>query len=95
MNIHKPKAFIFDLNGTMIDDMQYHIRAWYEILNTELGAHLTWDDVKQEMYGKNEELLVRVFGKNRFSAEEMQHWSLEKERRYQVAFRPHLQLIKG
>ena len=38
------KAFLFDLNGTMIDDMDYHVRSWHRILN-ELGAvsytHLT------------------------------------------------------
>jgi len=26
-------AFIFDLNGTMIDDMEYHAKAWSDILN--------------------------------------------------------------
>jgi len=57
------KAFIFDLNGTMIDDMQYHTQAWHTLLNTQLGAHLSWDAVKQEMYGKNEELLVRVLAR--------------------------------
>ena len=88
MNIQQPQAFIFDLNGTMIDDMRYHTQAWYDMLNNELGARLSWEQVKQEMYGKNEELLMRVFGKDRFSTDEMQHWSLEKERRYQAAFRP-------
>ena len=33
------KAYLFDLNGTMIDDMSYHIRAWHRILN-ELGANI-------------------------------------------------------
>jgi beta-phosphoglucomutase len=79
----------------MIDDMQYHTQAWYHLLNNELGAHLSWDEVKREMYGKNEELLVRVFGKNHFSDAEMHQLSLEKERRYQEAFRPHLKLIPG
>jgi beta-phosphoglucomutase-like phosphatase (HAD superfamily) len=26
------KAFLFDLNGTMIDDMEYHAKAWSDIL---------------------------------------------------------------
>ena len=47
------------------------------------------------MYGKNSELFVRVFGKDRFTEDEMEYWSLEKEKRYQKAFRPHLELIKG
>ena len=28
MNIYKKQAFIFDLNGTMINDMEYHTRGW-------------------------------------------------------------------
>ena len=94
MKLH-PKAFIFDLNGTMINDMDYHTQAWFDILNHDLGAHLSWEDVKREMYGKNQELLVRVFGKDHFSAAEMDRLSLDKERKYQQTYRPHLKLIDG
>lgn len=89
------KAFIFDLNGTMIDDMDYHTKAWYDILNNDLEANLRWEDVKVQMYGKNEEVLVRIFGQEKFSEQEMGAISIEKEKRYQSAFKPHLQLING
>ena len=89
------KAFIFDLNGTMIDDMRYHADAWYDILNSELKAGLTRDEVKVQMYGKNDELLERIFGKNHFSKEKIKEISIEKERRYQKAYLPNLSLIKG
>lgn len=89
------KAFIFDLNGTMIDDMRYHADAWYDILNSKLKAGLTRDEVKVQMYGKNDELLERIFGKNHFSEEKIKEISIEKERRYQKAYLPNLSLIKG
>lgn len=79
----------------MIDDMSYHTKAWYDILNNDLKAGLSWEEVKQQMYGKNQELLVRVFGPEKFTHEEMDVLSLEKEKRYQSAFKPHLQLIDG
>jgi beta-phosphoglucomutase len=66
-----------------------------EILNSDLQAGLSPMQVRNQMYGKNSELLVRVFGENRFTDEEMEYWSVEKERRYQKAYRPHLQLIHG
>jgi beta-phosphoglucomutase len=88
-------AFLFDLNGTMIDDMEYHVRAWTEILNQDLKANLSDMAIRGQMYGKNSELFDRVFGPARYSPEEVDHWSLEKEKRYQQAFRPHLELIKG
>ena len=87
------KAFIFDLNGTMIDDMDFHIRAWHSIL-TSLGAELSLEQVKLECYGKNEELLERIFP-GRFSNEEMQRMILQKEQTYQLEFKPHLKLIAG
>jgi len=91
----KLNAFIFDLNGTMIDDMEYHSAAWFDILNKDLQAGLTREEVKREMYGKNEEVLERIFGKGRFSPQEVDTISQKKERSYQEAFRPHLQLIAG
>ena len=42
------KAFIFDLNGTMIDDMEFHAKAWFSILNDDLNAGLSYEDVKRE-----------------------------------------------
>ena len=90
-----PKAFLFDLNGTMVDDMEYHVKAWYGILNDDLKANMSWEAVRSQMYGKNTELFVRVFGEGHFSNEEMEYWSIEKENRYQKNFLPHLKLIDG
>jgi len=88
-------AFIFDLNGTMIDDMHFHAKAWHQLLNQDLNANLSWDEVKVQMYGKNSEVLNRIFGHGRFTLEEADNLSLEKERRYQKEYFPHLQLIAG
>jgi beta-phosphoglucomutase len=87
------KAFLFDLNGTMIDDMGYHIKAWHTILNN-LGAEISMERTKQECYGKNHELLERIFP-GRFSEAEKNTMSYAKEEQYQREFRPNLQLIKG
>lgn len=79
----------------MIDDMTYHTKAWQTLLNDELGGNFTWDEVKPQMYGKNPEVLVRMFGPDRFTLDEMNHLSLEKEKKYQVEFLPHLKLLPG
>jgi beta-phosphoglucomutase len=89
------KAFIFDLNGTMINDMTYHTKAWQNLLNNELGGNFTWDEIKPQMYGKNPEVLVRMFGPGRFTMEEMERLSYEKEKKYQQEFLPHLELLPG
>jgi len=89
------KAFLFDLNGTIIDDMHYHAEAWFDILNNDLQAGLTWNEVKVQMYGKNAELLIRIFGEGFFSQDRMNELSLEKERRYQKNYLPKLALMEG
>jgi beta-phosphoglucomutase len=95
MNIYltKYKAFIFDLNGTMIDDMDYHVKAWHRIA-TDLGSKLSMEEVKRECYGKNEEVLERIFPK-RFAQEEKTKMGFGKERQYQSEYKPKLALITG
>jgi HAD superfamily hydrolase (TIGR01509 family) len=77
----------------MIDDMAYHIQAWYQLLNY-LGADISYEDVKKQCYGKNDELMERIFP-GRFSEKEKENISIEKERRYQQEFRPRMKLING
>ncbi|CAN5498699.1 beta-phosphoglucomutase family hydrolase [soil metagenome] len=89
------KAFIFDLNGTIIDDMNFHVEAWSQLLNGELNATMDYNAVKAQMYGKNSELLIRVFGPDHFTDEQMQELSMKKEIIYQAIYKPHLKLIDG
>ena len=89
----KYKAFLFDLNGTMIDDMPYHIHAWHGILN-ELDVKVTFDRLKQECYGKNDELLERIFPE-KFSIDEKKKLIIAKDKQYQSALKPNLKLIPG
>jgi len=89
------KAFIFDLNGTMIDDMAWHFDVWYDLIVNQFGAQLTREQVRQHMYGKNEEVLARIFGTEKFTPEEVARISLDKEKLYQKLYKPHLALLPG
>ncbi len=89
------EAFVFDLNGTMIDDMAFHLEVWFDVITRELGASLSFEEVKREMYGKNEEVLGRIFGPNRFTPRDMADIIRRKEERYQHLYRPHLRLLPG
>jgi len=86
-------AYLFDLNGTMIDDMPYHIRAWYSVLN-DVGAKISLERTTVECYGKNHEFLERVFP-GRFSEAEKIEMSLVKEKKYQQEYKSELRLIDG
>jgi len=87
------KGFLFDLNGTMINDMPYHIEAWHKQL-VALGSTISLEETKYQCYGKNDELLERVFP-GRFTMEEKIKLGNDKEASYRVEFKPYLKLIDG
>ena len=87
------KAFLFDLNGTMIDDMQYHVTAWHRLLN-EMGANISMERMKEECYGKAKELIERILP-GRFTEAERDAIGDQKEAVYREEFRPHLKLLPG
>lgn len=89
------KAVLFDLNGTIIDDMGFHARAWHELLTQDLGVAISIEEVWKQMYGKNRELFIRVLGEHAMSEQEMEYWSLEKEKRYQKVYKDQIQPIAG
>jgi beta-phosphoglucomutase len=89
------QAFIFDMNGTMINDMHYHEQAWYDVLVNQLKAPLTVEHVRQQIYGTAAEMFERVFGAGTFSADEVRAITLRKESKYREEFLPHLKLISG
>jgi beta-phosphoglucomutase len=87
------QAFIFDMNGTIIDDMPWHIKIWNQMFN-ELGAGHSLEQSKEQLYGKNGEILERIFP-GRFSDTEKDALEAEKEKRYQQLYRAQMKLIDG
>lgn len=88
------KAFIFDMDGTMFDNMQYHLQAWEKMVG-ELGSDLKGDKLFKELYGRNTEVLDRIFGKEHFSGKEKQNISKKKDEYFREFYGPHLKMIDG
>jgi beta-phosphoglucomutase family hydrolase len=87
------KAIIFDMDGTMVDNMMIHHRAWQKTL-AELGLELTIEEVKEQIHGINEEILARLFG-DRFTPAERHEIAAAKEAAYREIFLPELALLPG
>ncbi len=81
------------MDGTMIDNMMVHHRAWQKTL-AGIGLKLTLDEVKEKIHGINEEILKRIFG-DRFTPEQRRTISAEKEAAYRQIFLPELKLLPG
>jgi len=81
------------MDGTMIDNMMVHHRAW-QIKLSELGLEMSIEEVKEKIHGVNEEILERIFG-TRLTAEERKRHAAEKEAAYRDIFLPELKLLYG
>jgi len=88
------RSVLFDLDGTMVDNMRYHVNAWIE-MGKKLGHELTGEYIQREFSGrKNEELFPTLVGRA-LDASEIRQLSEEKEARYRELFAPHVRLLEG
>ena len=87
------KSVIFDLDGTMIDNMMVHHRAWQSKL-AEYGIEMTVDEVQRRIHGVNIEILEREFP-GRFTIDERILIAKEKEETYRHIYAPELELLTG
>lgn len=87
------QALIFDMDGTMVDNMMAHHRAWQRKLRS-LGLEMTLEEVREKIHGVNEEILLRLFGDS-LDAEQRRYHAQDKEAEYRRGFKEGLQLIAG
>jgi beta-phosphoglucomutase len=87
-------AAIFDMDGTLVDNMRYHSEAWVA-LSQRLGINATAERFEREFAGKkNEEILPILLGRH-VPPEELAQLAEEKETHYRKLYAPHLSLMRG
>src|SRR5687768_4084610 len=91
--LNKYKGFIFDIDGTMIDSMKVHLKAWQKVLE-KYGRHYSIKEVGELAYGINPEIVKRALG-NDLTEEEIERISNEKEVLFRESFNPEEDVIKG
>lgn len=87
------QAIIFDMDGTMVDNMMTHHRGWQKTLK-QYGLDFTLEQVVEHCHGKNIEIIERLFP-GKYSPEERERISFEKESGYREIFLPELKLLPG
>lgn len=87
------QALIFDMDGTMVDNMSVHHRCWQEVLS-RYGLHMSIAEVIATCHGRNTEIIERLFP-GKYSLEECERISDEKESIYRSVFLPELKLLDG
>lgn len=93
MNFYEKRAFIFDMDGTLVDNMRFHTEAWGKML-AENGIEMNANDFLVKTAGKtNREILPTVFGA--ISDKRIVELGNRKESLYQELFLPHRKAIEG
>lgn len=88
------QAVIFDLDGTLLDNNRYHLRAWKEYLKLA-GKEISDGDFKRNISGKtNKDAVSHIYQKD-MSEEEAQHYYLKKEEIYREMYRSDIKPIAG
>lgn len=88
-------AFIFDMDGVIIDSNPWHRIAWSEYMRRH-GVEMT-EAMQQRMYGKRNDEIVRDFFGDRLSDAEVFAHGAAKEALYREMMKPHLEesLVPG
>jgi beta-phosphoglucomutase len=88
------QAFIFDMDGTLVDNADFHTRSWIALLD-EIGIQVDPVELHRQNAGKtNAETLRSLLG-DRFSEQELVDLASRKESLYREAYRPYVKAVPG
>ncbi|HVP68608.1 MAG TPA: HAD-IA family hydrolase [Anaeromyxobacteraceae bacterium] len=88
------RAAVFDLDGTLVDNMRYHGEAWVRLAR-RLGSPATREQFERDWAGrKSDEILPALLGRPA-SPEEVVALSDEKEADYRAAYGPRVEPVRG
>ena len=89
----KLRAAVFDLNGTLVDDIRFHYQAW-KALGDRVGFAID-ETIFQSFNGlKNEDIFPRLLGRE-VGPSIVDALGREKEEQYRALYRPHLAPLAG
>jgi len=88
-----PKAYIFDMDGTLVDNCAWHVLAWQEFAHRH-GRDISKRQILDWMGATSSYYMDRIFGR-KVSPEECAELTREKEMLYRELYAPHLRLPEG
>ena len=89
----KKKAYLFDMDGVLVNNCHAHVLAWLEFAKRH-GGHLTEDEVIAWMGAPARDYLARMFDAP-LSDAQIAAFVREKEAIYREIYRPHLAPTDG
>ncbi len=94
MLVVKAAAAVFDLDGTLVDNISHHLEAWVALARSE-GVELTRERFARELSGKKtDETLPLLLGRA-LDGGEVARLAARKEAHYRTLYAPHLAFVPG
>ncbi|MEO6590557.1 MAG: HAD family phosphatase [Pyrinomonadaceae bacterium] len=93
MNFYQIRSFIFDMDGTLVDNMRFHGAAWKTML-AENGIETDAREFLSKMAGKTNREIIPNFFKDA-SEEELSKLGQRKEFIYREMFLPERKVVEG
>ncbi len=84
---------IFDMDGVLVDNLEYHIRAWQQ-LGREHGRNLSRESVRRVFGQRNDEMIRSLFG-SPLSRDVLLLYATRKEEIYRALMAPELAPVPG
>lgn len=88
------RALLFDMDGTIVDNMAYHTAAWTEFFKRR-GTSIEHDDFFARTAGRHSREIMRDFISADLSDAEIESLNTEKEAIYRALYGPHRKVITG
>ena len=88
------KALLFDMDGTMVDNMRFHNLAWRTWL-AEQGVEISDEDFYARGAGHTNTEILRTFYAADLTPAEIDRMKDEKEELYREMIKPHLKPVPG
>ena len=87
------KGYIFDMDGTIVDNMDFHYKAWALFLQKH-GIALTQAEFEEKNTGTITEIIQRIFG-NCLTPQQLINLGNEKEALYRNLYANNITAISG
>lgn len=86
-------AFIFDMDGTLVDNMPYHYQSWLDVF-TQMGVPMTLERLHQNDRGTVDQIIRALLGEE-ISDAQVVEIAERKEAIYREIYRPHMTPVDG
>ena len=92
--IHAAKAYLFDMDGVLVDNTPYHVRSWLALAE-KYGCRSTEEQLVAWMGSPGREFIKRMFDRPDMPPDEIRRYLGEKEALYRQLYAPYLRPTPG